>query len=79
MIGGTYGKILHVNLSSGAVKVETPPEDIYRRLLGGRALAAYLLLRDLPADAEPLDPENLLIFTPGVLQGTSLPGSGRHG
>ena len=29
--------------------------------------------------ADPLGPENLLIFAPGVLNGTSLPGSGRHG
>jgi len=79
MIGGTYGKILHVDLSSGSVEVEAPTDEVYRLLLGGRALAAYLLLRDLSANTDPLSPENLLIFTPGVLQGTSLPGSGRHG
>jgi len=45
----------------------------------GRALVAYLLLRDMPAGADPLGPENLLIFAPGILQGSNLPGSGRHG
>lgn len=79
MIGGTHGKILHIDLTSGASRVEHPPDEVYRLLSGGRALIAYLLLRDLPAHTEPLSPENLLIFAPGVLQGTGFPGAGRHG
>lgn len=78
-LGGTYGKILHVDLTTGAVEVETPDREVYRMLVGGRALVAYLLLRDLPQGADPLGPENLLIFAPGILQGTNLPGTGRHG
>lgn len=77
--GGNHGKILHVNLTTGKTEVESPAEEIYRKLVGGRALVAYLLLRDLPKGADPLGPENLLIFAPGVMQGTSLPGVGRHG
>jgi aldehyde:ferredoxin oxidoreductase len=79
MLGGTHGKILHINLSTGDIVIETPPDDFYRLLVGGRAMVAYLLLRDLPLDIDPLGPENLLIFAPGVMQGTNLPGSGRHG
>ncbi len=79
MVGGTWGKILHVDLTSGKTWVETPPDDLYLKLVGGRGLVAYLLLRDLPAGADPLGPDNLLIFAPGVMQGTNLPGSGRHG
>ncbi len=79
MIGGTHGKILHVDLSSGALDIEHPPDDFYRLLVGGRAVVAYLLLRDLPAGADPLSPDNLLIFAPGIMQGANLPGSGRHG
>ena len=78
-LGGNHGKFLHVNLATGAIEVETPAEEIYRKLVGGRALVAYLLLRDLPQGVDPLGPENLLIFAPGILQGTSLPGVGRHG
>ncbi len=78
-LGGTYGKILHVDLRTGASKVEEPPNEVYKKLVGGRALIAYLLLRDLPVGADPLGPENLLIFAPGILQGTNLPGTGRHG
>lgn len=79
MIGGVYGKILHIDLTSGDVQVEYPPEEVYRRLVGGRAMVAYLLLRHLPPNTDPLSPDNLLVFAPGILQGTNLPGSGRHG
>ncbi|MGD8791953.1 MAG: aldehyde ferredoxin oxidoreductase family protein [Anaerolineae bacterium] len=79
MIGGTYGKILHIDLTKGKHHVEQPPDELYRLLVGGRALAAYLLLRDLPPGTEPFDPDNLLIFAPGILQGSNLPGAGRHG
>jgi aldehyde:ferredoxin oxidoreductase len=79
MIGGTHGKILHVDLTTGEVRVERPGEDVYRLLAGGRALVAYLLLRDLPPGTEPFSPDNLLIFAPGIMQGTNFPGAGRHG
>ncbi|MGQ9767290.1 MAG: aldehyde ferredoxin oxidoreductase family protein [Anaerolineae bacterium] len=78
-VGGTWGKILHVDLTHNKIWVETPPEDLYLKLVGGRGLVAYLLLRDMPARADPLGPDNLLIFAPGILQGSNLPGSGRHG
>jgi aldehyde:ferredoxin oxidoreductase len=77
-VGGTYGKILHVDLTMKETWVERPASEIYRKLVGGRALIAYLLLRYLPSNADPLGPDNLLIFAPGILQGTNLPGSGRH-
>ena len=79
MIGGTHGKILHVHLASGEIRVEHPDDGVYRLLVGGRAMAAYLLLRDLPPHTPPLSPDNLLIFAPGIMQGTNLPGAGRHG
>ncbi len=79
MLGGTYGRILHVNLTTGALQVETPPDEVYRLLVGGRALVAYLLLRDLAPGTDPFSPDNLLIFAPGILQGSNLPGAGRHG
>lgn len=79
MIGGTHGKILHVDLTSGETHIEQAGDDLYRLLAGGRGLVAYLLLRDLPQGSDPLGPDNLLIFAPGVLQGTGFPGAGRHG
>jgi aldehyde:ferredoxin oxidoreductase len=79
MLGGTHGKILHIDLTTGEIRVEHPPDEVYRLLVGGRALVAYLLLRDLPAGTAPFSPDNLLIFAPGIMQGTNFPGAGRHG
>ena len=78
MLGGTHGRILHVDLTKSETRIEQPPEEFYRLLVGGRALIAYLLLRDLPEGTEALSPENLLIFAPGIMQGTGFPGAGRH-
>jgi len=77
-LGGTHGRILHVDLTEGVFEYETLPSKVVQLLVGGRALIAYFLLRDLPVNVDSLSPENLLIFAPGVLQGTNLPGSGRH-
>lgn len=79
MIGGTHGKILHVNLTTGQTHIEQPGDDFYRLLVGGRAMIAYFLLRDLPPQTDPFSPDNLLIFAPGIMQGSNLPGAGRHG
>ncbi len=79
MIAGTHGRILHVDLTNDQTSVEEPADDVYRLLVGGRALVAYLLLRHLPPHTDPLSPDNLLIFAPGIMQGTNLPGAGRHG
>ena len=78
-VGGTWGKLLHVDLTDKNIWIEEPSDDIYLKLVGGRGLTAYLLLRDLPVGADPLGPENLLIFAPGILQGSNVPGTGRHG
>ena len=79
MIGGTHGKILHVDLTSGEINIEQPGDEFYRLLVGGRAVVAYLLLRDLPPQTDPFSPDNLLIFAPGIMQGGNFPGAGRHG
>lgn len=72
------GKILQIDLSSGAMSVDEPPESFYRSLIGGRGFILHYLLKESPAGLDPLSPENLLIFAAGVLTGSVLPGSGRH-
>jgi aldehyde:ferredoxin oxidoreductase len=79
MIGGIHGKLLHVDLSSGRSWEEQPDDNFYRMLVGGRAVVAYLLLRDVPAGEDPYSFASPLIFAPGILQGTNFPGAGRHG
>ena len=66
---GTSGKILRVDLTTQSTRVDTFDEAFYRLYPGGKALAAYILLRELPRGTEPLDPANILILANGVLTG----------
>ncbi|RPI87392.1 MAG: aldehyde ferredoxin oxidoreductase [Chloroflexi bacterium] len=72
------GSILHVDLSTGEMSVEEPPDSFYRQTVGGRGIILHYLLKDTKPKIDPLSPENLLIFAPGILTGTVLPGTGRH-
>jgi aldehyde:ferredoxin oxidoreductase len=78
MASGYHGRILRVDLTAGEISVETPGEVFYRRYLGGAGLVAYYLLREVPPGAEPLGPENRLVFACGPLTGVPLAGSGRN-
>ncbi len=69
MAFGSNGAILRVDLTSGTTEVETFDEAFYRRYPGGKALAAYHLLREMPAGADPLGPDNVLILAAGLLTG----------
>ena len=40
-------------------------------------MGAYYLFKMLPAGADPLDPQNPLIFTTGPLSGSGAPGGAR--
>jgi aldehyde:ferredoxin oxidoreductase len=66
---GFNGRVLYVDLSSGQTHSETLPEETYRLFPGGKALAAYLLLRNIPANADPLGPQNVLVLSAGLLTG----------
>ncbi len=75
---GSWGKVLRVDLTKGTTSVEEMDEATFRRHPGGRALIAHYLLTELPQGAEPLGPENILVFAMGVLTGTPLSGASRH-
>src|SRR4030095_64636 len=47
-------------------------EPILRQYWGGQALGVYLLMKLLPADAKPLEPDNVIVFMTGPLTGTGL-------
>ena len=73
-----YGKYLDVNLSTREIGDYAIPEDWQRRFLGGRGIAARLLLEELPERVDALGKENILVFATGPFQGTGLAGAGRH-
>lgn len=77
MPNGYNGKILHVNLTSGELADETPPESFYRKYMGGSALGLYYILREVPAGVDPLAPENMLTLMLSVTTGASISGQSR--
>ena len=74
---GYSGKILRINLTTGAVSTEEPGDLFYRRYLGGWGFVGYYLLKELKPGIDPLGLDNKLIFAPGIFTGTELSGSGR--
>jgi aldehyde:ferredoxin oxidoreductase len=74
---GYNGKILRVDLSERRVWTEGPEEFIYRTYLGGAALAAQYLLKELPKGIDPLSPDNMLVLACSVITGTPVPGASR--
>jgi aldehyde:ferredoxin oxidoreductase len=77
MSHGYNGKILHVDLGSGSLRVEEPEEAFYRKYMGGSALAMYYLLNEMPPGVDPLGPENVLVLALSVLTGTAVSGQSR--
>jgi aldehyde:ferredoxin oxidoreductase len=72
------GKLLHVDLTTAQTRAEEIPETLMRKYLGGGALAAHVLLRDMPPGVDPLGPDNVLAFVTSVLNGLSLSGTNRY-
>jgi len=75
---GFWNKILHVNLTDRTTWIEEPGDAFYRRYGGGRGIIGHYLLKYVPAGADPLGPDNILIIAPGVVTGAAVPGAGRH-
>jgi len=69
------GKIMRINLSESKVVVEGMPKEYLG--LGGRGLSSHIVGREVPPKADPLGPENKLIFSAGILAGTTVPNTGR--
>ncbi len=69
---GSTGKLLYINLTDGSIRTETMPDETYRLYPGGKALAAYLLLKNIAPGVQPLSPENVLVLANGLLTGAPL-------
>lgn len=66
---GYMGQILDVDLSSGVVTVK-PLDDEVKLYIGGKGYCERLLYDLVPQGADPLGPENVLIFGTGPYNGT---------
>jgi len=67
---GAMGKVLWVDLTAGTMTEETIADEVYEAVLTGVGLGVRLLYDRIPADADPLGPDNILGFTSGFLCGT---------
>jgi benzoyl-CoA reductase subunit BamB len=74
---GETGFNLEIDLTRGNIeRVETDPKltELY---LGGLGTSAKILWDRVPPETEPFSPDNLLIFSTGLLCGTPAPGANR--
>lgn len=74
-MSGWSGRILRVDLSGRTYSTE--PTAPYTSFVGGRGISTKILFDEVGPDVKPFDPENRLIFGPGVLTGTPAPTSSR--
>ncbi len=74
---GEIGYDLEVDLARGSIdRVETDPNDT-RLFMGGLGTNAKIMWDRVPAETDAFSPDNLLIFSSGLLCGTAAPGSNR--
>ncbi len=76
-VGGMTGTILRVDLTSATITKEKTPLEALPRYLGGRGLGAYIFTREVDPSADPLGPENRLVFLNGPLAGSLIPGNNK--
>ncbi len=68
-------KIIRVDMSKKSICVEDVPREYMG--LGGRALTAAIINKEVPPKCDSLGPENKLIFAPGLLSGTNFVNTSR--
>ena len=78
MVGGYMGKILRVNLTTGKISEEPINEELARKFIGARGYAGKIVFDEVPANSDPLGPDNKLIFATGPLTLTTAPTGGRY-
>ncbi len=76
---GFYNLIITINLSEISFKIEKIPDDIFKKYLGGKGLATWLLYERNPEGIDPLSEENHLIFATGSVTGGTTWGASRYG
>ncbi|MGB5912049.1 MAG: aldehyde ferredoxin oxidoreductase N-terminal domain-containing protein, partial [Promethearchaeia archaeon] len=75
---GFFGKVLWVDLSNGKFEEANLPDKLYLHYLGGYGLGCRILYENMKPGIDPLSPESILGFFPGLLTGTTAPLSGRY-
>jgi aldehyde:ferredoxin oxidoreductase len=71
-------KVLRINLTNGTCNSEPLNRDWAESYMGLRGLGTKYLWENMDPKADPLGPDNVLIFSTGPLTGTMAPTSGRY-
>jgi len=66
---------IRVNMNDKTVEIEGMPDEYIGT--GGRGLTSIMINNEVPADCDPLGPDNKLIFSIGMFCGTSMFNSSR--
>ena len=77
MAYGYNNKVLFVNLTTGEMNVEEIGERLMRMYLGGNGLGTYYAMRDIPANCDPMGPDNRLVIGTGVATGAPVAATSR--
>ena len=75
---GYAGKILYVDLSTGATRTEPLSEEFVKKYVGGVGFGIKMLLDNHEPGIDPFDPANPLIFAVGPLAATMAPTTGKY-
>lgn len=78
MKGGYAGKLLFIDLSTGAIQEEPLSETLAEQFIGGYGIGARVLYERMKPGVDPLGPENMLGFTTGPCTATGADFSGRY-
>lgn len=74
---GFTGTLLRIDLTGGTIEKVRMPEEFYRVYMGGSAVGAYFLLKEIAKATDPLDPSNIVTVATGITTGAAVSGVSR--
>ena len=71
------GVNLEIDLSRGSIEKDQTDPELTKLYLGGQGTAVKILWDRVGPEVEPFSPDNLLIFSSGLLDGSAVSGANR--
>ena len=76
-MNGYAGAILYIDLTTGQTRKEALDPALIKKFLGGYGINLKLASELIPADTDPLSPENKIIIGAGPFNGCFIPGGAK--